>query len=187
MTTGLVALPINDIAFEEQRPYPGHIQCNCTQIHRGQFHSADTPEPSRRTPDFPVDLLHPAVSSDRAAEFKVLTERDELKPACLKKNIPLYKNAKIPKKSAGIFCTGIHKKSDDRVKETRFPETVSERSPTDALLCAYLSNNLQGISRDPAVNVKKEQDLALCRCRTGVHLAAPAFGCRKKVQRSGEG
>ena len=31
MTTGLVALPINDILFEEQRPYPGHIQDNCKQ------------------------------------------------------------------------------------------------------------------------------------------------------------
>jgi hypothetical protein len=187
MTTGLAFLPINDIPFEEQRPYPGYIQCNCKQIHRGQFHSADTVKPARRTPDDPVDLLHPAELPDRAAEFQVLTERDELKPACLKKNIPLYKNTKIPKKSAGIFCTRINKKSDDRVKETRFPKTVGERSPTDTLPCASLSNNLQGISRDPAVNVKKEQDLSLCRCRTGVHLAAPSCRCRKKVQRCGEG
>jgi hypothetical protein len=180
-------LPINDIWFEEQRPYPGSVQDNCKQVHHSQFHSSDTPEPARRTPDDLVDLLHPAVSSDRAAEFKVLTERDELKPPCLKKNIPLYKNTRIPKKSPGIFCTGINKKSDDRVKETGFPETVSERSPTDALLCAHLSNNLQGISRDPAVNVKKEQDLSLCRCRSGVDLAGPSCRCRKKGQRCGEG
>jgi len=103
MTFGLVALPINNKAFEEQRPYPGHIQEDCKQVHHGQFHSADTVKPARRTPDDPVDLLHPAVPPDRAAEFQVLTEQDELKPACLKKNIPLYKNAKIPKKSPGIF------------------------------------------------------------------------------------
>jgi hypothetical protein len=89
MTTGLVALPINDIPFEEQRPDTCHIQDNCKQIHRGQFHSSDTPEPARRTPDDPVDLLHPAIPPGRAAEFQVLTERDEFKPACLKKNIPL--------------------------------------------------------------------------------------------------
>ena len=148
-----MALPVNNIPFEEQRPYPGHIQCNCTQIHHGQFHSPDTLEPSRRTPDDPVDLLHPAISRDRAAEFQVLTERDELKPACLKKNIPVYKNAGIPKKGPGIFCTGIDQITDDRVEETRFPETVDERSPTDTLPCAHLSNCLQGIRRDPAVNV----------------------------------
>jgi hypothetical protein len=103
MTTGPVALPINDIMFKEQQPYPGHIQDNCKQVHHGQFHSSDSLEPARRTPDDPVDLLHPAVFPDRAAEFQVLTERDELKTACLKKNIPLHKNAKIPKKSPVIF------------------------------------------------------------------------------------
>jgi hypothetical protein len=60
----LVALPINDISFEEQRPYPGSVQDNCKHVHHGQFHSPDTLEPARRTPDDPVDLLHPAVSSD---------------------------------------------------------------------------------------------------------------------------
>jgi hypothetical protein len=182
-----VALPINNKAFEEQRPYPGSVQDNCKQVHRGQFHSADTLKPARRTPDDPVNLLHTAVFPHRAAEFQVLTEWDELKPACLKKNIPLHKNAKIPKKGLGIFCTGIDKNADEGMEETRFPETVDERPPTDALLCAHLSNNLQGISRDPAVNVKKVQDLSLCRCRTGVHLAAPSCRCRKKVQRCGEG
>jgi hypothetical protein len=184
---GLDALPINDIPFEEQRPYPDSVQDNCKHVHHGQFHSPDTLEPARRTPDDPVDLLHPAEPPGRVAEFKVLTERDELKPACLKKNIPLYKNTRIPKKSPGIFCTRINKKSDDRVEETGFPETVDERSPADALLCVRLGNNLQGISWDPAVSVKKEQDLTMCRCRTGIHLAAPACRCRKKVQRYGEG
>ena len=103
MTCGLVALPINDIPFEEQRPYPGSIEEDCKQVYHGQFHSADSLEPAQRTPDDPVDLLHPAVPPDRAAEFQVLTEQDELKPACLKKNIPPNKNAKIPKKSPGIF------------------------------------------------------------------------------------
>jgi len=184
---GSVALPINDIPFEEQRPYPGSVQDNCKHVHRGQFHSADTLEPARRTPDDPVNLHHPAVPPHRAAEFQVLTERDELKPACLKKNIPFHKYAKIPKKSPGIACTSIDKIADESMEETRFPETVGERSSTDARLCVHLGNNLQGISRDPAVNVKKEQDLSLCRCRTGVHLAAPACRRRKKVQRCGEG
>ena len=54
---GSVALPINDIPFEEQRPYPGSVQDNCKHVHHGQFHSADTLEPARRTPDDPVDCI----------------------------------------------------------------------------------------------------------------------------------
>ena len=124
-----MALPINDIAFEEQRPYPGSVQDNCKHVHHGQTHSADTTEPARRTPDDPVDLLHPAVSSDRAAEFKILTERDKLKPACMKKNIPLHKYAKIPKKSPGIACTCIDKIADEGMKETGSPKLWMNAPP----------------------------------------------------------
>jgi hypothetical protein len=114
-------------------------------------------KPSRRTPDDTVDLLHPAVPPGRAAEFQVLTERDELKTTYLKKKHPAVQKCQNPQKKPGIFCTRINKKSDDRVEETRFPETVGERSPTDSLLCVRMGNTLQGISKDPAVNVKKEQ------------------------------
>ena len=74
MTCGLVALPINDIPFEEQRPYPGSVQDNCKHIHRSQFHSADTLEPARRTPDDPVPAYRQS-------------ETDRGVPAC---NLPEY-------------------------------------------------------------------------------------------------
>jgi hypothetical protein len=72
------------------------------------------------------------------------------------------------------------------MKETRFPETVGERSTTDTRFITCPGNNLKGIGRNPAVHMEKEQDLSLCGLCTGVHLEAPACLCGEKVQRCGK-
>lgn len=90
---------INDIALQEQGPYPDKIQQGCKNIYCGKFHSSDPLEPSRGTHNYLLDLHHPAKPPGRPAEFKVLTEGDNLKSAHPEKNIPLYKNPKIPKKN----------------------------------------------------------------------------------------
>jgi hypothetical protein len=172
--SSLMKSPVNDKSLQEHWTYLKEIQNNCKQIHRGQFHSPDSLETARRTPDDPVDLHHPAVPWDTAAEFQVLTPRDYRKSSCLKKYIALYKYTGIPEKSPGIFCTSVNKDTDDCMKETGFPETVGERSTTDTRFITCPGNKLKGIGRNPAVHMEKEQDLTLCGSCTGVHLEAPA-------------